>query len=384
MFGIAAGTLLAAGVAAAGVGAAAYGAVSASGSAEDAATTQTAAAGNANQVQWNEFQQQQKNQQPWLQAGTGAVNLLSYGLGGSPNPAMAKPSGEWATQITGDYTKDMQNPLVAAEVNRRYNLHVQGDPTGVVKGHSGGWSQEEYRNMMAGKDTTAAQYQKDLTTYSEQQKTAGDAYSKILPQGSLLAPPQFKFDPNSVNVLQDPGYKFRMEQGQNALTAGSAAAGNYGSGNLGVALQNYGQQLGSQEYGAAYNRAYTSALDQYNAAMAGQNAVFNRLSGVAGTGQTAATNLMSTGANVAGQTGANMINAGINSANLQTQANQIQGQAIMGGVQTGVNAFGTYNQNQLYQNYLQNMQSNQGNGMASQNFGYAMGSGDNYNTSWLT
>lgn len=113
--------------------------------------------------------------------------------------------------------------------------------------------------------------------------------------GRFATTPQFKFDQSQVDVTKDPGYALRMSQGQNALTAGSAAAGNYGSGNLGVALQNYGQDLGSQEYGAAYNRQYTSALDQYNAAVLSQNTIYNRLAGIAGTGQTAANTLGSTG-----------------------------------------------------------------------------------------
>ena len=149
----------------------------------------------------------------------------------------------------------------------------------------------------------------------------------MAPGGQFSTTPQFKFDQSSVDVTKDPGYAFRLAQGQNALTAGSAAAGGYGSGNLGVALTNYGQDLGSQEYGAAYNRAYTSALDQYNAAVLSQNTLFNRLSGIAGTGQTAANTLASAGQN-----------SSANTANILSNAAARQGQYTVGAANAISNA----------------------------------------------
>lgn len=124
---------------------------------------------------------------------------------------------------------------------------------------------------------------------------------EVAPGGQLSTVPWF--DPKSVNLTADPGYKFRLQTGADAITAAGSAMGNLGSGNLGVALTQYGQNLGSQEYGAAYGRA----MDEYNAALQGQNTIYNRLAGVAGTGQIAANQLASTGANVAANMGANLI-----------------------------------------------------------------------------
>jgi hypothetical protein len=57
------------------------------------------------------------------------------------------------------------------------------------------------------------------------------------------------------NFLQmDPGYQFRLSEGMKALDRQAAARGGLISGGALRAAQRYGQELGSQEYGAAYNR----------------------------------------------------------------------------------------------------------------------------------
>lgn len=233
-------------------GATIYSANMQSNAAKSAANTQARSAAAANQTQWDMFEKQQQNQQPWLKAGTTAVNQLAAGT---------QQGGQFATTP--------------------------------------------------------------------------------------------KFDPSQVNLLQDPGYKFRMQSGADALAAGGSAMGNMGSGNLGVALQKYGQDLGSQEYGSAYGRY----LDQYNASMIEQNTMFNRLSGIAGTGQTSANNLMSAGMNTANITGQNTIGAG----NALAAGQVGSANAIAGGIQGVSNqlmgGFGAYNQNQMYQNYLNGQQN---------------------------
>jgi len=76
---------------------------------------------------------------------------------------------------------------------------------------------------------------------------------------------------------------------------------------------NYGQQAGSQEYGAAYNR--------FNA---DRDRRFNRLAGIAGIGQTATRDV----SNAAGNAGNNIANnqmavGNANSANYIAQGNAI-------------------------------------------------------------
>jgi len=76
--------------------------------------------------------------------------------------------------------------------------------------------------------------------YQAQQYDAPDAYQDT----------EFKFD-----FEADPGYQFRLKQGQNAIEGSAAARGGLFSGAAGRQLQDYTQGLASQEYGTAYNRA---------------------------------------------------------------------------------------------------------------------------------
>ena len=62
-----------------------------------------------------------------------------------------------------------------------------------------------------------------------------------------LAAEQFNFE-------ADPGYGFRLSEGLRALERSAAARGGLMSGGTGKALQRYGQNLASQEYGNAFQR----------------------------------------------------------------------------------------------------------------------------------
>jgi hypothetical protein len=66
--------------------------------------------------------------------------------------------------------------------------------------------------------------------------------------------------PEAQNFLQmDPGYQFRLSEGMKALDRQAAARGGLISGGALRAAQRYGQDLGSQEFGAAYNRLASMA-----------------------------------------------------------------------------------------------------------------------------
>jgi hypothetical protein len=60
----------------------------------------------------------------------------------------------------------------------------------------------------------------------------------------------------------DPGYAFRLSEGQKALERSAAARGGLISGGALRAAARYGQDMGSQEYGAAYNRYQTNRTNQ--------------------------------------------------------------------------------------------------------------------------
>ena len=144
-----------------------------------------------------------------------------------------------------------------------------------------------------------------------------------------LVPMATQYTPFGMQQFQaDPGYAFRLSEGQKALERSAAARGGLISGNALRAAQQYGQQMGSQEYQNAFNRY-----------QAEREAQLNPLQSLAGVGQTTAARLGEAGqqyatrAGEAGQTyGTNVGNLGLGSAS--TQAN-----ALLAGAQARASAY---------------------------------------------
>lgn len=132
----------------------------------------------------------------------------------------------------------------------------------------------------------------------------------------------------------DPGYAFRLAEGQKALERSAAARGGLLSGGTGRALQRYGQEMGSQEYTNAFNR--------YQAERAARLAPLQSLAGV---GQTTAQQIGQAGERMASNVG-EAIGAGA-----QARASGYTGaaNALTGGLGTYLN----YSQNQAQNALLQ-------------------------------
>lgn len=112
---------------------------------------------------------------------------------------------------------------------------------------------------------------------------------------------------------QDPGYQFRMDQGQQALERSAAAKGGAMSGGTMKALARYGQDFASNEYTNAYNR-FNNDRDQR----------FNKLSGLAGTGQSSASQMANSGMQAGQQVAQNQIGVGnAQAANIMGQQNRL-------------------------------------------------------------
>jgi hypothetical protein len=107
----------------------------------------------------------------------------------------------------------------------------------------------------------------------------------------------------------DPGYAFRLSEGQKAIDRSAAARGGTQSGAALRAATRYGQDMGSQEYGNAYNRYQTNRTNQLQPLGS----------------------LMTSGQNAAAGAGAAAGQYGANAGNLMMQG----GQAIAAG-QLGV------------------------------------------------
>jgi hypothetical protein len=138
-----------------------------------------------------------------------------------------------------------------------------------------------------------------------------------LPGRTGAMPTAFQYRPEQLTT--DPGYQFRLSEGLKALERSAAARGGLMSGATGRALTRYGQEMGSQEYQNAYNRALT----EYNAARAREAEEYNRLSGLAGVGGTTAQQITSAGQQMASNVG----NIGMGQAQIAGQARMAAGSA---------------------------------------------------------
>lgn len=164
---------------------------------------------------------------------------------------------------------------------------------------------------------------------SKPYREAGEtALNKLIPLAT-------EYTPFGTQQFQaDPGYAFRLSEGQKALERSAAARGGLMSGATGKALTRYGQEMGSQEYQNAFNRY-----------QAERQARLNPLQSLAGVGQTASQQL----AGQAGQFGSNL--AETIGAGAQARASGYMGTAsAIGG---GLNQYLNYSQNQAQNALLQ-------------------------------
>lgn len=125
--------------------------------------------------------------------------------------------------------------------------------------------------------------------------------------------------PTLAQAEQTPGYQFQLQQGTQALDENAAANGTLQSGNTGVALEKYGQNLAE----GAYQQTYNNALQAYNANANTLTAGANL--GLSSTGQLAGANLTT-----AGNTANIDLTSGQEIAQQQNNAAAARAQGILG------------------------------------------------------
>jgi hypothetical protein len=128
---------------------------------------------------------------------------------------------------------------------------------------------------------------------------------------------------------QDPGYAFRLKEGQQALDRQAAARGGLISGGALKAAQRYGQEMGSQEYTNAFNRY-----------QAERQARLGPLQSLTGMGQTTAQQIGAAGQNYATGAGniAGTMASNVGNAYMQQGVNQ--GNALLAGSQARASSYG--------------------------------------------
>jgi hypothetical protein len=151
-----------------------------------------------------------------------------------------------------------------------------------------------------------------------------------------------RYTPFGMSEFQaDPGYGFRLSEGQKALDRQAAARGGLISGGALKAAQRYGQEMGSQEYTNAFNRYQTE-----------RQARLNPLQSLAGMGQTSVAQL--------GQAGQTMAT---NVGEAGAAAAQARASGYMGGANAlsqGLSSYLNYGQGQERNALLQQSIANRG------------------------
>lgn len=122
----------------------------------------------------------------------------------------------------------------------------------------------------------------------------------------------------------DPGYAFRLAEGNKALDRSAAARGGLLSGGAMKAAQRYGQEMGSQEYMNAFNRYQTNRANQ-----------LQPLQSLMGAGQTGANVLTQ----AAGGLGSSLAENAIGAGNARASGYVGGANALTGAINQGINTY---------------------------------------------
>lgn len=267
-------------------------------------------------LQKEQYDYSKEISQPWLQAGTSAIGSLAnmMGLQGSTG---AKTRDQLYKELSPQYTT--QTTTGGGSPSYRTKSGVIITPS------------TSYETLAkAGHNTTADRFMKNAADANWRKSMGvslagtGQTTSSSIDQAGLNAAidaqlagqtPDSNFGKlletySGQDIYNDPSYKFRLDQGNKAMERQLAASGKYLTPAASLALQEYGQNMGSQEYQNAYNRFNQ---DQGN--------LYNRLANLAGMGQTQTGQVIGAGQNYANQ-GTELYTGMGNSIVAANQANQ--------------------------------------------------------------
>jgi len=237
---------------------------------KDAANSQRDAANNANDLQRYMYDTSRKDMEPYRDYGLSALDRLNgFDPGRSQNEQRRK---------------FLEDKIKAVQANQGYWQSVLNGGA-KADGEREGW---QYNLNTSNKEFE--DYSKELAGL----KDYGTGLSGVELGNSIMS--------------QDPGYQFRLDQGNKAINAAASARGRAMGGATLKELGRYGQDYASNEYGNAYNR----------------------LAAQAGIGQAATNNLANLGQSYGQQYGQNQ--AAIGNANAAQQIGQANawGGAIQG------------------------------------------------------
>jgi len=318
---------VAAGAAVLGAGASIY-------SSNQAANAQEGAANRASNTQQGMFNYSAALQRPFVVQGQAASSALSQLLGlGNPqdsaqnaqvndlftgvngvptmNPSLynSDPAYKYAwdtvlarhqQQFGTGYTSRSDPSSLATQLEQAMSQYHQQNPTSSGGNTNSGWTMSPdgtmHQMLTAGGPSAPS-------------GTPGGVSGTGLPAGYLTQ----LFGPQQFLQNVDPGYGFRLQQGNTALTNSAAASTGSMSGAAIKSLLGYNQDYASGEYNNAFNRFETQ-----------QGNIFQRLSDIANRGQNAAAGVGQQAVNTGANIGANIVGAG----NARAGADVATGNAI--------------------------------------------------------
>lgn len=244
----------------------------------DAAGDQSQATGRAVDVQREQYYQTRADTAPWRDTGAAATRRIGELLGLQPNRRSLEQIRQ-ELEASGRYGK--RGRIIETR-------DFEGTPV--------------WQNIDTGElwyDKAQVPQQIDERGLAEE---AGRIYGAQEVAGATEAPLNRRF--TTADFYNDPvtqlSLKYGLELGERGLRQNAAAGGMRRSGQTLKALTQFGQDYAGSKAGDSYNRFY-----------ADQDRIFNRLSGVAGTGQTATVNTAALGANTANNIGG-LVTAGAN------------------------------------------------------------------------
>lgn len=267
--------------------------------AEDAAEAQQEALERQIGFQREMYEQQRADAAPWREAGGRAVNRLEYLLGLGDAPGTTRDTTT---------TTQVANPQRAA---------LERELAG-ISAPAGGEARDIYFESAQGQaeQARAAQIREQLASMPEtiSQTTGGVETVAGDPDDPAFGSLMRSFTEEDFRA--DPGYQFRLSEGEKALNRAAAARGMYSNPATVRELQRFGQGVADQTYNDAFNRFQ---LEQGNR--------FNRLASLSGMGQTGVNQTMGAAQNFANTAGNAMGNIGAaQSAGILSGANaMIQG-----------------------------------------------------------
>jgi hypothetical protein len=261
------------------------------------------------------YKENKADAQPWYQTGTAAVGQLGKLMGLNGTSANANPSTRQGLidQYKGQFTTSNTTANAGPEQYVGPDGSVYFGSLNDAKNQYGQktnfkpYEANAFQRLNGAPQTTTTTDQAALNKYVDDLIAKQGAANESDPAFGSLAK-NFGMD----DFQTDPGYQFRLAEGQKALERKLNASGKTFSPEAAKALLGYNQDMGTNEYNNAYNRFN---IDQDN--------LFNRLATLSGFGQTASGQIANAGtnyANAATEQYNGMGNA-VTSANLANKAN---------------------------------------------------------------